>query len=226
MIASSVSRARPGRRSRPCPSHCGGRCSARHEFPHHDNARRGRCRSVPHSTSSASPGSVAYTCRHRNPCTRRRRRQWPEWTFQRTPRPIRAKPVKQWRKMRGRAASRYINCLLLVLGFVFVNVWTGPVPACPGLAAEAAGEAVPRSAREAAGGRRGGVRRGRRVPGRRTRGGGTAKRAGHGGGRRQKGAGKGAGKGASADSIRAITIRSISRRKLAGKFRPRGPDIG
>ncbi len=131
------------------------------------------------------------------------------------------KPVKQWEKMRGRAATAYVNSLLLVLTCVVVNVCTGPVPASLWPVAEGAGEAVRkaageaygeaggalpgaarrRTARRAAGGYRAGVREA----------GGAAKRAGHGGARRQKGAGK----GASADGIRVIAIRAVSGRKLA-----------
>src|SRR6266567_8472271 len=78
--------------------------------------------------------------------------------------------------MRGRAASTYINGLLLVVTCVVVNMCTGPVPASFWPVAEGAGEAVPRAAGEAGGARRGGEAAygeagGGRVPGRRTRGG-------------------------------------------------------
>jgi hypothetical protein len=98
---------------------------------------------------------------------------------------------------------------------------TGPVPASLWPVAEGAGEAVPRAAGEAAG-EAGGARRGGEAAygeagGGRVPGPAYARRAvrrkgpGHGGARRQKGAGK----GASADGIQVIAIRAISGRKLA-----------
>jgi len=147
----------------------------------------------------------------------RRRRQWPEWTFQRTPRPIRVKPVKQWEKMQGRAATACLNGLLSLLTCVVVNVCTGPVPALP----RPGGRGCGRGGAQV--GVRGGVRGGeaaygeaggKRVPGRRTRGGGTAKRAGHGGARRRKGAGK----GGERRQYPGNSNPRISGRKLAGKF--------
>jgi len=70
-----------------------------------------RSRTVPRSVPPACAGSFADTRRHRKPRARRRRRQPPEYTFLRTPRPIRGKARKTIVKNTGPGVGAYLNGL-------------------------------------------------------------------------------------------------------------------